>query len=132
MMQKFRFFFLNQYPTLGENFSSVSRKKLAGISKLLSKSPYEFFWGKHHLLKYSFSWFFPDLSGNFSDFCWIYPAWFSKLLSKSPYELFEKNGFSWIDIRHNKFQTWVETCYKDFCWIFPAGLSKLLPKNPYL
>ena len=36
-------FFLYQYPTLGENFSSVSRKKLAGISELLSKSSYDFF-----------------------------------------------------------------------------------------
>ena len=98
---------------MGENFSSVSRKKLAGISELLSKSPYEFFWGKHHLLKYSFSWFFPDLSGNFSDFCWIYPAWFSKLLSTCLDEHFdgirfykEKNFYLHFPITGGKTLAW--------------------------
>ena len=125
-------FFLYEYPTLGEKFSSVSRKKLAGISELLSKSPYEFFCGKHPFLKWSFSWFFPDLIGTFSHFCLNFPAWFSKLLSISPCELFEENCYCWVDIRHNNFQTWVETCYTDFCWNFPAGLSKLLPTSPYV
>ena len=121
------FDFSSSISDIGENFSSASRKKLAGISELLSKSPYEIFSRKTSfpetivfLIFSRFDWKLLSFLLNFSEVAF-------KTAIYKPIRTFEENCFSWIDLRHINFQTWVETCYTGFCSNFPSGLSKLLP-----
>ena len=123
-------FLLYQYPALREKCSSVSGKNFAGITELVSKSPYHFF--EENI----FSWtnrFFDLLRTwvvNFPNFCWFSPAGLSKLLSTCPYEQFEQILFLEKMSSRIIFRL-VESYYWFSYWNFPVGLPKLLPTSAY-